>query len=139
MIEIIHRPLADFDFETEQALADELASDLKNVNPDKLLFAGFSTALMPNGVFRPEEITGHSGLRMVGLEEWKSIVRSGEGDTEIGAHSEAVRRTADRGGNPAIGVFDGQLLEVVQFDFEEYVPLGQLSLAETCLRIAIWD
>lgn len=134
MIEIISRPTGEIDRKDELDLQRFLARGLMLVSTGQLLYAGFSSRFVVEDQYVPPK----NDTFAVSTAEWRESMEwsTGLGNPIMFAWDSVGDRAAE---SPAVGVFDGGLLEPEPNFTGTYVPKPGLLLADTCLRIVIWD
>ena len=134
MIEIISRPTGEIDRKDELDLQRFLANGLVRASTGQLLYAGFSSRFIVEDQYQPPK----NDTFAVSTADWRESMQWSTGLGSPFLHAwDSVR---DRPGeSPAVGVFDGGLLEPETNFTGIYVPKAGLSLADTCLRIVICD
>lgn len=134
MIEIMRRPVMELYTEDELTIMKLTIDGLKNQDQRRIVFSGFDSRQVFKDEYQPPEQT----ISCVDLPTWKlSIKHPGGGGSPI---EDAWAQVSDgEKGFPAIGVYDLSLLTIRDAAADKHVPVGNLVLEDTCLRIVAWD
>lgn len=134
MIEFLHRPTEELFTKDELLIRKFVARGLIKRACGQLLFAGFDARFASDDIYMPPKNSTYG----VTTEEWQEAIKYG-GDLDSPLFYAWGAVEDGNTGNPAIGVYDAGLLLPDGQVAGVSRPVQDASLADTCLRIVVWD